>query len=304
MGDATLKTKSNSIFREIWKHKLCYLAILPSVAFLLFFCLYPAFTGVFRSFFRWKTKNYFSPEFCGFDNYARLFRDKTFWTSFGTLFIIRAAGFIKSFAVNLPATYLIFRLKTTKAGKFFQRAFVIPMMIPGMVMSMYWRFFYQHQTGVLDTILTYLGREEWIRVWLADNKVTLPAVLLIGFPYTGGFAMLILLSGLLNVDANLEEAAHIDGAGSWSIFFRIYLPLIVPQIKILSVLGMIGGIQDYGTQIIYTSGKYHTMVPAYNMYETAFVKGNYGYATAQGVILFLIILLVTFLQNKYIKTEG
>ena len=78
MGDATLKTKSNSIFREIWKHKLCYLAILPSIAFLLFFCLYPAFTGVFRSFFRWKTKNYFSPEFCGFDNYARLFRDKTF----------------------------------------------------------------------------------------------------------------------------------------------------------------------------------------------------------------------------------
>ena len=91
MGDATLKTKSNSIFREIWKHKLCYLAILPSIAFLLFFCLYPAFTGVFRSFFRWKTKNYFSPEFCGFDNYARLFRDKTFWTSFGTLFIILAA---------------------------------------------------------------------------------------------------------------------------------------------------------------------------------------------------------------------
>ena len=66
--------------------------------------------------------------------------------------------------------------------------------------------------------------------------------------------------------------------------------MIVPQYKILTVLGMIAGIQAYGTQIMYTSGKYGTMVPAYFMYESAFVKGNYGYATAQGVVLFVIIL--------------
>ena len=168
---------------------------------------------------------------------------------------------------------------------------------------MYWSFFYRHGSGLLDTILTLLGRSDLIHVWLADNQLTLPAVLLIGFPFAGGFTMLILLSGLLNTDAAMEEAAMLDGAGAWSIFSRIYLPQLVPQIKILSILGMIAGIQAYGTQVIYTSGRYNTMVPAYYMYQSAFINGNYGYATAQGVVLFLIILTVTILQKKFIKTE-
>lgn len=295
--------KNNTLLKSVWKSKWCYLAVLPTIALLCVFNLYPVISGIFRSLFRWKTKNYFNPVFCGFDNYVRLFQDDTFWSSFGILFIFLVVGFITSFAVNLPVTYLIFRMRDTKVGKFFQRAFVIPMMIPGMVNSMYWSFFYRHGSGLLDTILTLLGKENLIRVWLADNQLTLPAVLLIGFPFAGGFTMLILLSGLLNTDAVLEEAAAIDGAGPWSVFSKIYLPQLVPQIKILSILGMIAGIQAYGTQIIYTSGKYNTMVPAYYMYQTAFTNGNYGYATAQGVILFVIILIITILQKKFIKTD-
>lgn len=298
-----MKKKNNPLLKSMWKSKWCYLAILPSVVFLCVFNLYPAISGIFRSLFRWKTKNYFSPVFCGLDNYVRLFQDDAFWQSFGILIIFLVVGHITSFGVNLPITYLIFRLKNTKLGKFFQSAFVIPMMIPAMVNSMYWRFFYQHGSGILDTILTYFGKEEWIRVWLADGKVTLPAILMVGFPFAGGFTMLILLSGLLNTDANMEEAALLDGAGSWSLFSRIYVPMIIPQYKILSILGLIAGIQAYGNQIMYTSGKYGTMVPAYYMYESAFVKGNYGYATAQGVVLFVIILVITMLQQKLIKTR-
>ena len=295
--------KKNTLIKSVWQSKWYYAALLPTIALLCIFDLYPVFTGIIRSLFRWKTKNYFSPVFCGLDNYVRLFRDTAFWKSFGILFVFLVTGFITSFAVNLPITYLIFRLKKTKAGKFFERAFVIPMMIPGMVNSMYWSFFYRHGSGLLDTILTLLGREDLIHVWLADSQLTLPAVLLIGFPFAGGFTMLILLSGLLNTDAAMEEAAMLDGAGAWSIFSRIYLPQLVPQIKILSILGMIAGIQAYGTQVIYTSGRYNTMVPAYYMYQSAFINGNYGYATAQGVVLFLIILTVTILQKKFIKTE-
>lgn len=293
--------KKDSLFKSVWRSKWCYIALIPSIAMLCTFSLYPAITGVVRSLFRWKTKNYFNPIFCGFDNYVKLFEDTEFWSSFPTLLIFLVVGFITSFAVNLPITYLIFRMKDTKMGNLFKTAFVIPMMIPGMVGTMYWRFFYQHDTGVLDMLLEMLGKQEWIKIWLADESVTLLAVLLKGFPFAGGFTMLILLSGLLNVDSALEESARIDGAGSWKIFTKIYLPLLIPQIKILSILGMIAGIQEYGTQIIFTSGRYGTMVPAYYMYESAFVKGNYGYATAQGVVLFVIILIITMLQQKFIQ---
>lgn len=291
---------NKSLAKQMWKAKWCYIALVPTFAFLFIFTLYPAITGVYRSFFRWKTKNYFSPVFCGVDNYVRLFKDAEFWASFGVLLIFIVSGFIKTFGINLPATYMIFRL-SEKKSKFFQRAFVIPMVVPGMVGTMYWRFFYQHGTGVLDTILTYIGKEEWIHVWLAEEGITLWAVILRGFPWIGGFDMLIFLSGLMNVDPCLEEASKIDGANAWQIFTKVYLPLLIPQIKMLSVLGMIGAIQDYGAQIIFTQGRYGTMVPAYSMYKNAFVNGNFGYSTAQGVVLFIIILIVTILQQKYIK---
>ena len=77
--------------------------------------------------------------------------------------------------------------------------------------------------------------------------------------------------------------------------------MLVPQIKMLSILGMIGAIQDYGKQILFTNGRFDTTVPAYEMYKNAFVKGNYGYAAAQGVVLFVIILVITMLQQKFIK---
>lgn len=290
-----------SLIRRIYEARWCYIALIPTIAMLTIFTLYPAMSGVYRSLFNWKTKNYFSPEYDGLAQYIRLLGDGDFWSSFGTLLIFLIAGFITTFAVNLPITYLIFRMKDNRSGKFFQRAFVVPMMIPGMVGTMYWRFFYQHGNGVLDTILNSLGLEHLSRIWLADYAVTLPALLFRGFPFAGGFTMLILLSGLMNVDSALEESAQMDGASPWRIFRSIYLPLLVPQIKVLSILGMIAGIQDFGTQLVFTAGRYGTMVPAYYMYQSAFVNGNYGYATAQGVVLFAIILTITILQQKFIK---
>lgn len=299
--NAMPEIRKKRLIRRIYEARWCYIALLPTLAMLCIFTLYPALSGVYRSFFRWKTKNYFNPVFDGWDQYVKLFGDEAFWESFGTLLIFLIAGFITSFAVNLPITYLIFRMKDGRIGKFFQRAFVVPMMIPGMVGTMYWRFFYQHGNGVLDTILNHLGLEHLSHIWLADNAVTLPAMLLKGFPFAGGFTMLILLSGLLNIDSALEESAQMDGASPWRIFRSIYLPLLLPQIKVLSILGMIAGIQDFGTQLVFTSGRYGTMVPAYYMYKTAFVNGNYGYATAQGVVLFVLILTITLLQQKFIK---
>lgn len=299
--NAMPEIRKKRLIRRIYEARWCYVALLPTLAMLCIFTLYPALSGVYRSFFRWKTKNYFNPVFDGWDQYVKLFGDEAFWESFGTLLIFLIAGFITSFAVNLPITYLIFRMKDGRMGKFFQRAFVVPMMIPGMVGTMYWRFFYQHGNGVLDTILNHLGLSHLSRIWLADNAVTLPAMLLKGFPFAGGFTMLILLSGLLNIDSALEESAQMDGASPWRIFRSIYLPLLLPQIKVLSILGMIAGIQDFGTQLVFTSGRYGTMVPAYYMYKTAFVNGNYGYATAQGVVLFVLILAITLLQQKFIK---
>ena len=86
--------KKNGKLSQIWKARWCYVALIPTFVFLFVFLLYPAFVGVYRSFFRWKTNNYFSPEWDGIDNYIKLFKDEEFWKSFGTLLIFIVAGFI------------------------------------------------------------------------------------------------------------------------------------------------------------------------------------------------------------------
>ena len=290
-----------SILGQMAGKKWCYLGLLPTFALLVVFQLWPAIDSLYRSLCRWKTSNYFSPQFDGLSNYARLFSDKEFWGSFGVLLVFIVAGFITTFGVNMPVTYLVYKLGAGRVGQFFQKAFVIPMMVPGMVGTMYWKFFFSNNEGILNTILKYFGKAEWCRIWLGDKEVTLWCLLLIGFPFIGGFSFLILLSGFLNIDSSLGEAAQLDGANALHKFFYIDIPLIIPQMKILSILGMIAGIQAFQTQMIMTNGRYGTMVPGLLMYQTAFTKGNYGYASAMGVVLFIIILFMTFIQNRYVK---
>ena len=278
--------RKEGIRKKRLKEKWCYLGLLPTFLLLIVFQLYPAVDSLYRSLCRWKTSNYFSPEFDGFANYLRLAGDREFFGSFAVLFVFVLVGFITTFAVNMPVTYLVYRLGAGRIGRFFQRALVIPMMVPAMVLTMYWKFFFSNRDGILNTILIYLGKQDWCRIWLADHDLTLWCLQLIGFPFIGGFSFLILLSGFLNIDASLGEAAQLDGATAWDKFIRIDVPLIIPQMKILSILGMIAGVQAFSTQMIMTNGRYGTMVPGLLMYQTAFTKGNYGYASSMGVVLF------------------
>lgn len=276
------------------------MGLLPTLLLLTVFRLYPAIDGMLKSFFNWKQRNYFSPVFCGFANYKKLFTDELFWQSFLNLGIVIVFGFFSTFVINLGATYLVYKLGQGRKGKFFQKAFVIPMMIPGMVGTMFWKFFYEYNDGLLNTMLKGIGREDLTRVWLGSTDTALASIIFTGFPWVGGFAFLVLLAGFQGIDESLGEAADIDGAGPFVKFWRIDLPLVIPQMKILSIMGMISGIQAYDMHMILTQGQYNTMVPGLYMYQTAFTYGNYGYAATMGVCLFFIILLITALQNKYI----
>lgn len=291
------------MLKKIFKARWCYIGILPSVLLLVVFMLYPAIDSVYKSMCLWKTKNYFAPRFVGFDNYVKLFADKEFWSSFITLGIFVAAGIVTLLAVNMVQTYLVYKLTGTKIGNFIKTAYIIPIMIPAMVITLYWRFFYEYQSGILNALLRSTGLEQYVTVWLGNNRTALIALLFIGFPFSGGFGYLIFLAAFQGIDTSLHEAADIEGIGAFQKFGTIDIPLIMPQIKMLVMLQIINGIQQFNNQLIMTNGRYNTMVPGLSMYETAFSGGNYGYASTMGVVLFVIILFVTVIQNKLVKDE-
>jgi raffinose/stachyose/melibiose transport system permease protein len=293
------KTLWSSIFKARW----IYAALVPSFLLLVVFNLYPAVDAIRKSFFFWKMSNYRNVRFVGLDNYLDLLQDAVFWKSFGTLAIFILWGFIVTFAILMPVTYLVYRLGDSRSGKWVQRLYVIPMMVPAMVIILFWRFFYDYQFGILNTVLKNIGLSEYVRVWLGEKATALPSLLFMGFPWVGGFGFLILLAGFQGIDTALHEAAKIDGATAMDQFFRIDIPLIIPQAKILIILGMIGGLQQYGTQMIMTRGgpDYSTTVPGLIMFDTAFKLQNFGYGATQGVALFVIILVITIINNKYIQ---
>ena len=139
-----------------------------------------------------------------------------------------------------------------------------------------------------------------------ENTV-LWSIIVYGFPWVGGTSFLIYLAGLNNIPDSVLEAAKLDGISAFGRIFKIDLPLIMGQIKYFIVMGIIGGIQGYTIQYAITNGgpglNYTSMVPGYYMYKAAMNDSRYGYSCAVGLVLFVVILAVTLINNKLIKTE-
>ncbi|MDG0808150.1 carbohydrate ABC transporter permease [Cohnella rhizosphaerae] len=159
---------------------------------------------------------------------------------------------------------------------------------------------------MLNMLLGALGLESWQRVWLGESQTTaIGSLLMKGFPWISGIGFLIYLAGFQSLDESFRESARMDGASGWKVFWRIDLPLILPQLKLTTILVLIGGIQQYGDQYILTKGGpgYDTTVPGLFLFNNAFNYGKLGIGSAAGVTLFLIIALFTVLNLRFMKAR-
>ncbi len=298
-GVGRRETALGRVLRNRW----VYLSLLPTYLFLFVFMFYPICDAIRKSFFDWRMSNYYSPTFIGLGNSAQLLADPIFWKSCLIVLAFLAWGFFVTFAIVVPVTYLVYRLGEGRWGRLVQRAYVIPMMVPTMVITLYWRLFYEPNFGMLNRLLAVIGEQGLTHVWLGEKATALPALLVTGFPWVSGFSFLVLLAGFQGIDETLHEAAEMDGASTTRRFLSIDMPLIVPQLKVLVILGFIGGLQQFNTQLILTNGgpNYQTTVPGLLMYQNAFTFGKLGYGAAIGVLLFIVIFAFTFVTNNYMR---
>jgi raffinose/stachyose/melibiose transport system permease protein len=126
----------------------------------------------------------------------------------------------------------------------------------------------------------------------------------IGFPWIDGFALLIFTAGLQNIPKDLLDAAQIDGTGVVRRFFRVELPLVMGQVKLIAVLNLIWSIQDFTTVLVLTKGGpgTSTMVPGMALYQDAFQNQEMGYACAIGTVLFLVMLIITYAVLRFVPS--
>ncbi len=277
-----------------------YLYILPVFLFLILFMLVPFMTAIIKSFYNYDMLTH--NEFIGFENYINLFtNDEKFVISMKNL-IPTCIGFLVSFQFPILVAKLVVSLHSERLQYVMRSSFLLPMGVPGIVTMLMWKFLYYPEIGVLARIFQFFSLEA--PNFLGQPQYAMLSMIMIGFPWVAGLNFIIVYAALQGIDESVLEASKLDGAGAFRRFFSVELPLIIPQLKALLILGIIGTIQNYEKFLILTQGGPNnaTLVPGLHMYNMAFGSGgNFGYSCAIATTLFIltmILVMATFNLRK------
>lgn len=301
--------------RGLWwrlkRHWYVYVMLIPSFGLLLLFTYYPATVAMVESFFDWKpgVRN----TFVGLYNYRRVLTDNVFWFSWRNVLILAAWKFSLPFLIPILVAEGIFNLRSSAAKNFYRTAILVPILVPGIVNLMLWKWIYSAPDGGLNLLLKAAGLGHLAKPWLGTTATALPAILFMGFPWVVGTAPLIYLAGLMNISGEVIDASRIDGCSTLRRIASIDLPHLLPQVRLFLIFGIIDVLQSFGGPLALTRGGpgIATMVPGLYLYKMAFGLERFekaytllGAACAVGVLLFIVIFVLTFVANKYTRTSG
>ena len=270
-----------------------YISVSPWVIGFVLFTLGPILASIYFSFTQWTIVR--SPQWIGLDNYVRMFtNDPLFWQALKVTFLFVLMSLPLKLLCGLGLSLLL-NLKVPGMNVY-RTIFYIPAVISGVAVSLMWMWLLQPDTGVINTLLSYIGIEG--PGWFWDPQWALPSVALMSVWSVGGSAV-IYLAGLQNIPPHLYEAAKIDGAGVWQSFWKITLPLLTPTLFFQLIVEMIGSFKVFTQAFVITQGGplKATYFYLFYFYEEAFQNFNMGYASALALFLMLVIMAATVLVN-------
>ena len=298
-------------FLSLYRHRVAYLMLAPSIILILIFNYYNVFQAFWYAFTDWSlaTKTMREVSFIGLDNFVKMFTEGYFLLGVKNLLIMMICSFLKLLTVPLLLAEVVFAMRT-KTGEssrrryWFRLLLVMPMVVPGVVNTLMWKNIYDPNIGALNSFLDAVGLSSWKHSWLGDETTALWAIIFMGFPWVNSFAFLVYYGGLINIPVELFEAAKVDGSRPMWNFWHIHVPLISPQLKMLIITTFISAVQDYGGVYLLTGGGpgTATYVPGLELYYAATKFGQYGYACAMGLVMFIVILIGSML-NMRMKTQ-
>ena len=288
--------------RGIKKYWFCYLMISGTFILLITFSYYPAISAFFHSFTIWD--GFRPPQWVGLQNFKEIFTsDVIFRKALVNMLLLALWSVFRALVFPLIGAALIYRVHSEKTAYFFRLLFVLPIVVPGVVGILVWRQLFEPNVGLFNEILKLINMKPL--AWLNSTQTALPSLMFMGFPWIDGVGLLIYLAGFLAIPLEIIEAAIMDGAGSLKRFFSMELPLIIPQLRLILILNVIGSLQGFGWQLLVTRGgpANATTVPAWAMYQAAMTDNRFGTASAIGVVLFIIIFALTLFSNASVRSN-
>lgn len=279
------------------RSRLAYLFLLPSFIFILLFSYYPAFSAIYHAFTTWDGVS--PATWVGWQNFQSFLTDPEFGISVQNIVKLTVFWMLLAVTVPLFVARVILGVPSGRLQFVYRLCFILPFVVPQVVIILIWQFIYAG-TGVLNQLLAQAHLSNLQQDWLGNPTTALYAIMAMGFPYVDGFGLLIYTAGLQAIPGEMKEAAAVDGASALRIFWSIEIPQIIGQLRLMWVLAIINGIQNFAQILILTQGGpgYATTVPGLMMYQDAFTNFNFGRASAIGTLLFVVILALTIVNLR------
>jgi len=284
-----------------------WLFLAPVLFAFLMVVVIPFFLGIFYSFTDWSSSARAGAglQFVGLENFTESLKDPSFLYSFLLSFIYTALNVLAinfvSFALALMVTSAI------KGRNLYRVGFFLPNLIGGLILGYVWQFIFNNALpglGEVWKVLAPLAEPE--NLVLAGRSKSVLALVVVGTWQYAGYIMMIYVAALESVPVELHEAARIDGVSTWTVLWEITLPLLKPTIVFIVVFSSIGFLRIFDHVFNMTTqnpgGPLNSTKPLVLMiYQTAFSSFDMGYAAAQTVVLFLVLLVVSLMQLRILR---
>jgi len=294
-------TAIKNLGKEMWRGRSGYLFIAPGYLAFLAFMLIPIVFAIGLSFYK-ASFALDQRQFVGLDQYARLFHDRVFLKAlFNTIkYVVVVVPITVSLSLLIA---LLVHPRGMRAQSFYRGAFYLPGIAGGIILSVVWLWIFNPTYGLLNYLLSLVGIDPIL--WLASTKTSFWAVCLVVLTYTIGQPIILLLAGLASLNPDLQDASVVDGANKWQRTWFVTLPLMRPVILFVIATQTIGVFQIWETIYMLTQGgpSNSSTSLVFLIYQTAFIAGRYGKASAIGVILLVLVSVATFAQLRFWDTS-
>ena len=270
--------------------------ILPALIGFLVFYLYPFFRGLYFSLTKYNILG--TPKFIGFDNFTRLFQDKLFYNSLLVTVEYVLINIVLQTVLAVGIAALMHRLTKSTAVR---ALILLPFLISNVIAAMLWFWLLDYQIGLVNEIISGLGLDRV--AFFGDTTTAIPTIAVVNVWRHMGYTALLVFAGLQTIPTYVYEAASVDGSTEWRSFWRITLPLLRPILALVLVITVTGSFQVFDTVAVTTRGGpgNATRVLQFYIYQKGFAQGEFGYASALSVILFLILAAVALIQLRVLN---
>ncbi|WP_284645247.1 carbohydrate ABC transporter permease [Paenibacillus silviterrae] len=285
--------------RRIWELIRPYLMVLPAMTGIILFVIYPVIYLIKLSFYKYNLLNKDKSKFIGTDNFTQIFTREDFYAAL-TNTVVYTVGVV-ALTMLLSLLIAVWLNKKTRLNALVQAGIFTPHIISIVSVALVWMWLMEPNYGMLNYLFKAIGLPP--SQWLQSSKTAMISIIIVSVWQNIGYYTLIIVAALQSIPPTIYEAAALDNASRFKVFYKITLPLISPQLFFILIIMTIGSFKVFDTVKIMTAGGPNAATTTLVYYIYEFRTNSIGYASATGVVLMAIIALLTFVYFRLLSKK-